>query len=237
MPALCPDPPCQGGGGSWRHTVTLEAIRGERLSMEPEEFARAYGNVPDLSGQGANVADFGNWPNCADPGSLVVDPVALAFAVAPGGASAAIAVGGRRVDGLGHGELVEHRPGTAWLMARLLELADAHQPCVLVMNPSGAAGSFEAEPAERGFVTKPGPGERLLQVVSAREYAQACGALADDVKRPLAAPGPGTAGRGGGGCAGPAAGGCVGVVVAPVAAGHQPFEAITLPGMGTRRTV
>src|SRR6266581_4080619 len=33
MPALCPDPPCRCGGGKWRHTVTLDAVRGERLSL------------------------------------------------------------------------------------------------------------------------------------------------------------------------------------------------------------
>jgi len=50
MPALCPSPPCRCGGGKWRHTITLDAIRSERVSMEAPEFARAYGNVPDRSG-------------------------------------------------------------------------------------------------------------------------------------------------------------------------------------------
>jgi hypothetical protein len=181
MPALCPDPPCRCGGGAWRHTVTLDAVRGERLSMEAEEFARAYGNVPDLSGQVADLADFSNWAACADPGSQVLDPVALGFAVAPGGSSAAIAVAGRRADGLGHGELADHRPGTAWLMPRVLELVESLDPCVLVINPAGAAGDFEAELVEHRFSVKPGPGERRLQIVGAREYAHACGALGDDV--------------------------------------------------------
>jgi hypothetical protein len=52
---------------------------------------------------------------------------------------------------------------------------------VLVMNPAGAAGAFEKELIERGFTAKPGPGERRLHLVSGREYAQACGALAEDV--------------------------------------------------------
>src|SRR5258708_8196501 len=50
------------------------------------------------------------------------------------------------------------------------------------MNPAGAAGAFEKELAERKFSVKPGPGERLLQLTGMREYAQACGALADDVR-------------------------------------------------------
>ena len=84
MPALCPDPPCRCGGGRWRHTVTMDAIRSERASMDPAEFARAYGNIPDRSGMRVNLADFGGWAACADRGSQIMGPLALAFAVAPG---------------------------------------------------------------------------------------------------------------------------------------------------------
>src|SRR5258707_2982424 len=66
-------------------------------------------------------------------------------------------------------------------MPRLLERAERHDPCVLVMNPAGAAGAFEKQLAEHGFVPKPDPGQRRLQIVGMREYAQACGALAQDV--------------------------------------------------------
>jgi hypothetical protein len=182
MPALCPAPPCRCGRGKWRHTVTMDAIRSERASMDPVEFARAYGNVPDRSGQRLDRVDMSGWPGCADPGSRVFDPVALGFSVAPDGSAAAVAIAGRRADGLPHGELVDHRPGTAWLTGRLLELHDRHKPCVLVMNPAGAAGAFERELAELKFSAKPGPDERRLQLAGAREYAQACGALADDVR-------------------------------------------------------
>ena len=93
--------------------------------------------------------------------------VALAFSVERDGASAAIAVAGRRADGLGHGELVDPpRPGTAWLVGRLLELAAKWDLRVLPH-----AGDL-----------KPGPGERRLQITGVREYAQACGALAEDIK-------------------------------------------------------
>ena len=191
MPALCPDPPCRCGGGKWRHTVTLDAIRSERVSLDQAEFARAYGNIPDRSGTGAGRADFGRWAACADPRSQISGPVALAFAVAPDESpwpgATSIAVAGRRGDGLGHGELTEPvRAGTAGLVNRLVELADRHDACVLVMNGNGAAGSFQKELIERGFaVTAPGkdppPGKRRLQVTGPGEYAQACGALMADV--------------------------------------------------------
>ena len=191
MPALCPAPPCRCGGGRWRHTVTLDAIRSERASMEPAEFARAYGNVPDRSGQRASML-AGGWGDRADLGSQVSGPVALGFAVAsdesPWPGATSIAVAGRRADGLGHGELTEPvRPGTAGLVDRLVELAARHNPCVLTLNGGGGAEVFVKELLERGFVVVPAgkdppPGKWRLQVTGAREYAQACGALADDVK-------------------------------------------------------
>jgi len=192
MPALCPSPPCRCGGGKWRHTITLDAIRSERVSMEAPEFARAYGNVPDRSGMRAGAGFVAAWAGLADPASQISGPVALAFAVEPDESpwpgTWSVAVAGRRADGLGHGELTEPpHEDTAGLADRLCELADAHDPCVLVMNPAGAAGAFAKELIGRGFaVTAPGkdppPGKRRLQMTSMREYAQGCGALAQDVK-------------------------------------------------------
>ena len=170
--------------------MTMDAIRSERASMEPAEFARAYGNIPDRSGQRATMAS-GGWAACADPGSRIEGRVALAFAVAsdesPWPGATSIAVAGRRGDGRGHGELTEPvRPGTAGLVDRLVELAARHDPCVTVMNGGGASAAFEKELIERGFVVVPAgkdppPGKRRLKVVGAREYAQACGALVQDV--------------------------------------------------------
>ncbi len=76
---------------------------------------------------------------------------------------------------------MDHRQGTAWLVPRVLELVESLDPCVLVINPAAAAGDFEAELVEHRFSVKPGPGERRLQIVGAREYAHACGAFAGDV--------------------------------------------------------
>jgi hypothetical protein len=162
--------------------ITPEYIAAERRALPPAEFGRERMGWWDDPLDGGTPIQVAEWRACADPRSQVADPVALAFAVAPGGSSAAVAVAGRRLDGLFHGELVEHQPGTGWLIARVLELAGKHQPCVLAMNPAGAAGAFEKELIEHGFATKPGPTERRLQIVGAREYANGCGGLADDVR-------------------------------------------------------
>jgi hypothetical protein len=162
--------------------ITAEYVAAERRAMPPAEFGRERMGWWDDPLDGGVPIDVAAWGACADPGSLIAGQVALAVAVAPDATSSAIAVAGRRADGLAHGELTEPvRRGTAGLVTRLLELADAHDPCVLVVNAAGEALALQRELEEHGFAVKPGPGERRLQVVGAREYAQACGALAQDV--------------------------------------------------------
>ncbi|HEY5985588.1 MAG TPA: terminase family protein [Streptosporangiaceae bacterium] len=169
------------------YTITVEAVRAEyRKALDRgklNEFRRAYLNqwVPKDAPDAWQKFSEAVWKARADRGSRIAGRVALGFAVAPDRSSAAIAAAGRRLDGLGHGELVDHRDGTGWLVGRLLELAGRWDPCVLVMNPAGAAGAFEKPLLEHRFSTRPGPGERRLMVTGMREYAQACGALADDV--------------------------------------------------------
>jgi hypothetical protein len=161
--------------------ISADYIERERAALGLDTFARERLSVGDYPAEGLQVR-VAQWAACADRGSQIVGPVALAFAVERDGVSASVAVAGRRADGRGHGELVDPpRRGTGWLIPRVLELAAEHDPCVLVINPVAAAGAFEKELAEHGWVAKPGPGERQLLAVGAREYAQACGALAADV--------------------------------------------------------
>jgi len=169
-----------------RGRITAGYIAGERRALPPAEFGRERMGWHDAPVEGIRRLDPAVWELRADPGSQVAGGVALAFAVAPDGSSAAIAVAGRRADGLGHGELVEYRPGTGWLIPRVLDLAATWDPCVLVINPAGAAGAFEKELKEHGFAVAPPdkdvpPGKRRLQVTGPREFAQACGALTLDV--------------------------------------------------------
>jgi hypothetical protein len=165
--------------------ITPEYIEKERAALAPAEFARerlGIGDYPVGRGGWRKFSELA-WKACADLSSRADGQVALAFSVERDGTSAVIAVAGRRPDGLGHAELTEPpRAGTAWLTGRLAELAAKHDPCVVVMNGGTMAPAFERELAERGFSTKPGPGEWLLQITGTREYAQACGALAEDVK-------------------------------------------------------
>jgi len=112
------------------------------------------------------------WRALADPKSEAVDPVAFAADVTPERSHAAIAVAGLRPDGLGHGEVVDHRPGIGWVVPRLLELHQRWKPCAVVVDPTGPAGSLIAPLEAAGLeVVKP----------SAREAAHAAGDVFDAV--------------------------------------------------------
>jgi hypothetical protein len=65
--------------------------------------------------------------------------------VTPERTHAAIAVVGARADGHLHGEIIDHRPGTAWVNARIVELVARWKPFRVVVDPAGAAGSLIPE--------------------------------------------------------------------------------------------
>lgn len=174
-PALCPDPPCRcaGPGESWRHTITLDALRAERLAMTPAEFLRAYGNRSndgkDVEWQVIPQAD---WVKAEDTESAAVDPIAFAVTVSTDREWASIAAAGARADGLLHVELAERMPGTAWVVERLLELRERWQPCAVVIDAGSPAGSLVAEVEQAGIeLTKP----------SVRDVVAAAGAFYDGI--------------------------------------------------------
>lgn len=161
--------------------ISLDYVAAERRALPPSEFGRERMGWWDDPVEGAVPISPEAWAACTDEESEVQDPVAIAVDVTPDRSRSAIAVAGRRGDGAMHGELVDHQAGTGWVVDRLVELATRWRPCAVVLDPSGPAGSLEKELNERGFKVEPAGGEWRLQLVGAREYAQACGALVDDV--------------------------------------------------------
>jgi hypothetical protein len=95
----------------------------------------------------------------------------FAFDVNPQRTASAIAAASP-LDGRTMVEVVDHRPGTAWVVPRLLELRDRWKPRQVVCDAAGPAGSLLAGLANAGLDVK---------VVNAREYAQACGMFYDAV--------------------------------------------------------
>lgn len=165
------------------HTITEDFIRGEweRAQRKGQEgidtFRRAYLNQwpkkPVLLDEEAkSVIPVNLWMSLFDAKSERSGPIALAVDAAPGGAWASIAAYGGRADGLEHAELVDHRAGLSWVVARLLELNDRKQPCAIALDPASSAGSLLGDLQAKGLE---------ILTPTAREVGQASQALADAV--------------------------------------------------------
>jgi phage terminase large subunit-like protein len=153
------------------HTVSEEAIAADFVTMNLLEFRRAYLNQWCDRSVHEPVIDEAVWNGLKDTESEPVDPVAFAVDATPERSAASIAVAGRREDGRFHGEVIEHRQGTGWLLARILELENRWRPCAWLLDPAGPAGSLIPALQDAGI-------EPVL--ISSREMTQACGALYDD---------------------------------------------------------
>lgn len=157
--------------------VTVEGLASLHASMSPAGFARevlSVGNYPTESG-GWEVISQAAWLATEDAESRPRDPVAFAVDVTPDRSMAAIAVVGGRADGLEHGEIVDHRPGTGWVVERVRSLVDRWRPCAVALDAGGPAGSLRPDLEAAGVE---------VTVPSARDVAAACGGIYDAIVRP-----------------------------------------------------
>lgn len=160
MPALCPDPPCRCSS-YWKHTITMDAIRAEREALEAGEFLRAYGNRPTVSTDLVIPADA--WALVCKDTAKPSGRLRFALDVSEDRSWAAIAVASSdRVI-----EIVEHRPGTGWVVERCNELTKAHGGAI-ALDKGGPAGVF-ADDIDK------------CEELQGREVLQACGAFYDAV--------------------------------------------------------
>lgn len=151
------------------HRLNIETLVDERESFDDQTFARErLGMWASLSSQQVIPAEA--WALGADPDSSPLDPVAFAVDVTPDRASASIALAGRRFDGLPHIEVIENRPGTSWVVGRLVELRDKWAPSAVALDPGGPAGSLLVALEAAGLDP---------HLISTRELSQACGSFYD----------------------------------------------------------
>ena len=154
------------------HTQSLDAIAAEFDAMPPAEFDRAYLNrwnphavdtvIPrDLWDAGAQSPDL-------------LNPVTFAVDVTPDRAWSAIAAVGEAAGQPERraGEIVDHRRGTGWVVARMRDLYDRHGPKAVVLDPAGPAGALLVPLEDAGIP---------MTVASTRDHQQACGGLLDDI--------------------------------------------------------
>jgi hypothetical protein len=155
------------------YTVTEARIRGEFERLPLGAFRRGFLNqwVAELPADTWQVIAESTWSaTTARVGAELVDPVAFAADVTPDRAWSSVAAAGRLGAGEPYAELVGHDRGTAWVVPRLVALAERWAPCAVVVDATGPAGSLipglEAAGVE---VTKP----------TAGDAARAAGALYD----------------------------------------------------------
>jgi hypothetical protein len=159
---------------AWREAnprIALDELEDQRLDLPPEEFAREFlGWWDDPSG--AESIGFEAWAARAVRADLmgrfpqIVGRVTFAADVAPNQRAAAISVCGLNAQGVPQVEVVEHRPGTAWLAGRVRELVSGGAD--VVVNPGAAVNAVLPE-LKRELV------EPVLMGV--QDVAQACGLL------------------------------------------------------------
>jgi hypothetical protein len=154
--------------------ISAEHVSREHAAMDEASFARerlGVGNWP-VDAEGWAVIPQDTWTALHDPTSAVQDPVAIAADVSWDRAWGAIAVAGRRADGLFHVEVVEHRHKTDWMVDRLVGLVERWKPLALMLRPRGPAGFLIPELEAAGVE---------ITSLSTAEGAQACGLLYQSV--------------------------------------------------------
>jgi hypothetical protein len=177
------------------YTITDGAVESS-LSTDPEAVHRTEvlcQRVPDLT---EGIITAAQWAKLHDPDSQRSGDVALGADVSPLRDYAAISVYGLRGDELGHGQLVDYRPGTDWLVGRLAEWKDALDPVAIGMG-RGTYQSLKEDLTEVGIeVLEPcqaskcadplhpnEPARGDLAVTTATSMAAACGQLIDAVRQ------------------------------------------------------
>ena len=149
--------------------LTAETIEAELRTMSPATFARERLSIPDDEDGTGSAIPLDVWNRCADPDSLIDGRLSIALEVSPEREWASFGAAGFRTDGLLHGEVVDRRPGTGWVVRRGVELAQRWST-PLVVQAGSPAEAFVAELRAAGVE---------VEVVPAKQLAAGCGQLVD----------------------------------------------------------
>ncbi len=119
--------------GSERRRLSLRGYAVERMGA---------GDWPATTEEAAHLIPPADWRACI--GTPTAGPSVIAFDVSPTTRSAAIARATRSSDRI-HVEVVDHRPGTGWVVERLIELANTERPAKIVLDGGAPAGQLLPE--------------------------------------------------------------------------------------------
>ncbi|MET7479546.1 hypothetical protein ABZT17_35005 [Streptomyces sp. NPDC005648] len=165
--------------------VTEQSTLRDRRGMGDQGFAREICGIWPKRIQGGNtVIDPKLWAVLADADSRRQGGIALGVDLSPLRDYGAIVVYGLREDGLGHAQLADYRPGSKWVIPRLIELREALEPVAIAMG-RGTYAYLETELDKAGFA-KPedpdAPESGNLAVTNAVDMAAATGQILDGVR-------------------------------------------------------
>jgi hypothetical protein len=116
---------------------TLAARWAEDTSPAKRVFRREYLNIWPTDLVDA-VLPAAAWQACLDPDVAPTHPLVLCIETGFDVDAAAIVA----ADPTGALEVIDHRPGRGWIVARAAELVARHEPIAVVVDPKGPAGTL-----------------------------------------------------------------------------------------------
>lgn len=149
--------------------ILPEFVEAERSALPEVEFARERLGIW-ADGRREVAIDPRLWASLVDAESDARSPVAFAVTINPERTKGSITAAIRRPDGLVQLESIDYRPGTAWILDRLVALNADWKPVGVALNPAAPEGSLIPGLQAAGI-------EPVL--ISGREEAQADGAFYD----------------------------------------------------------
>jgi phage terminase large subunit-like protein len=168
--------------------VTVETIERMRRSMTANGgagFAREVLGLWPKRREGGGAIDMAQWAKLLDGLSKRDGFLALGVDISPQRDYAAIGMFGPREDGLGHWQIIDYRPGTNWLVDRIVDLREGLDPVGIGMGRATGA-SLAVELAKVG-ITPPEESEQPargdLLVTSASQMTAATGQALDAIRQ------------------------------------------------------
>lgn len=134
--------------------ITPGFVEKEQRAMSAIKFAQERLGVGDYPVEEGTweVISKDAWEAIADVASQVVGTIALSADIPPERTSGAIAIAGKREDGLLHGEVIAYRTtGIGWMVDEIVRLCLEWGPCVVVIDAAGPAGTLIA-PLKARFI-------------------------------------------------------------------------------------
>jgi len=156
--------------------ISTDAVQDELRALDRRTFAverLGVGDWPDIDGNDAAIISPEDWQAIQVEQGEIVGPVCFAIDVSPE-RTTSISVCGRDVDGNRQIEVVEHKPGTGWVVERLNELDQAHNPDMICMDAFGPAASLLPALSDAGV---------KITTMTSTDHAQACGLFIDAVQQ------------------------------------------------------